>query len=219
MFPDTARAALLGQLTALAVDVQALPDVRQVSVYRAVLVPPVPAAAQDVLRPARFDVAVLIETASPDLLAAVRDAPQVARIFAALQAASSNVHVLAVRCARYLGPVERTRQGLFLFNHFTALSDEVDVELATALWEHLAAWYAAETGLTNSTLLAPAGGSDYLFVNHARWDIGLPRLAVAQFAQRTFRSYVLANLRANQIVARPVLDRLAWPIANQRRAS
>jgi hypothetical protein len=36
-------------------------------------------------------------------------------------------------------------------------------------------WYQAETGLDNSTLLAPIEGetSDFVIVNHARWDSSL----------------------------------------------
>ncbi|MBS1884244.1 MAG: hypothetical protein JSS97_14960 [Actinobacteria bacterium] len=204
---DAARSALLAQLSALAEEARVLPEVLRVSVYRAVLIAPV---GREVSRPARFDVAVLVETASPELLATVRDAPPIARMPAAANDAGS-VQVMAARCARFLGPVDRTRQGLFLFNHFAAADDEVDLSVALSLWEHLAAWYAAETGLDNSTLLVPTGESDHLMVNHARWDIGLPRLAAAQFLKPSFRGYVQANLRAHHLVAMPALYRLVWP--------
>lgn len=202
---SAARSALLAQLSALADEARALPEVRQVSVYRAVLIAP---TGQQVPRPARFDVAVLVETTSPELPGAVRDTPPITRMLAAAGPASSAVHVMEARCARYLGPVDRTRQGLFLFNHFTAL-DEIELSVALSLWEHLAAWYASETGLNNSTLMVPTSASDYLMVNHARWDISLPRLAAAQFLKKSFRSYVQANLHAHHIVAMPVLYRLA----------
>jgi hypothetical protein len=203
---NAARSALLAQLSAIAREAQALPEVQQVSVYRAVLIAP---AAAGAALPARFDVAVLVETTSPDVLDVVHNAPPIARTLAAVRSASSAVHVMTARCARFLGPVDRGRQGLFLFNHFAALGDDVGLPVALGLWEHMAAWYGTETGLTNSTLLVPAGDSDYLMVNHARWDIGLPRLAAAQFLKRSFRSYVQANLRAHHIVAMPVLYRLA----------
>jgi hypothetical protein len=51
--------------------------------------------------------------------------------------------------------------------------------------------------------------ADYVFVNHVRWDMSLPRFAATQFGKRTFYSYVLANLRANGTVAMPILYRLA----------
>lgn len=208
---NAARTALLARLSVLADDVRAVPGVRQVSVYRAVLIPPL---GQNGPRPARFDVAVLIETVSVDDLDSVRDAPAVARMVDAARVASRTVSVTTARCARFLGPVDRERQGLFLFNHFTA-PEEVGLPVAIALWEHLAGWYVAETGLTNSTLLVPTGDSDYLMINHARWDVSVPRLAAAQFLKRSFRSYVRANLRAHGVVAMPVLYRL---VPTARRA-
>jgi hypothetical protein len=40
------------------------------------------------------------------------------------------------------------------------------------VWDYLAGWYEAETGLDNSILLEPLKGeqSDYVLINHARWD-------------------------------------------------
>lgn len=203
---NAGRSALLARLEDLAQEAQRLAEVRQVSVYRGVLIPP---AGRDVPRPARFDVAVLVETTTPEVLDAVAAAAPVTGMRDALHCASSTVQVMAARCARFLGAVDRTRPGLFLFNHFTAASPDVDRATTIALWEHLAGWYVTETGLTNSTLLEPIGPSDYLLVNHARWDTGLARFAAAQFLKPTFRSYVRANLRVNQIVAMPVLYRLA----------
>jgi hypothetical protein len=51
--------------------------------------------------------------------------------------------------------------------------------------------------------------SDYVFVNHARWDISLPRFAVRQLSKPSFYRYVLANLRANRTAAMPILYHLA----------
>lgn len=99
----------------------------------------------------------------------------------------------------------RACAGLFLFNFFAA----EDPRVALDLWEHLAAWYAVETGMDNSTLLGPVGPGDYVFVNHARWDMSLPRFAARQFGKRTFYSYVLANLHANGTASMPILYRLA----------
>ena len=68
-----------------------------------------------------------------------------------------------------------------------------------------AGWYPAETGLDNSTLLEPIGDADYVFVNHARWDVGLVRFALHQFTKPSFRSCVLANLLVNRTGSMPVL--------------
>ena len=193
---DARRSAVLARLVPLAAELERVEAVRRVTVYCAVLVPPVGSA--------RYDVAVLVETSSPGVLDAVRDTAQFAALHDALTVAASHVHLMAAHCLRSLGEVDRFRQGLFLFNHFTA----DDPELALALWEHLAGWYVARTGLDNSTLLGPVGPSDLVFVNHARWDKGLLRLAVEQFARPSFHRYVRANLRANKVIAMPVLYRL-----------
>jgi hypothetical protein len=196
------KRALLGRLKELAADLQRLDDVERATVYRAVLVPPAEAAA---VRPARYDVAVLIETASPEAIGGVQAAEPYRQLIEAVQGAAQDVHVMAARCGRLIGDVDKSRQGIFLFNHFTT----EDPQVAFELWDRLAGWYAAETGLDNSTLLQPIGEADYVFVNHARWDHGLARLMLEQFAKPSFWTYVRANLRANRTVAMPVLYRLA----------
>ena len=77
--------------------------------------------------------------------------------------------------------------------------------------QSLSGWYEAETGLDNSTLLAPleGGQSDYVMINHARGDGSLPVFMARQLPKRTFRSYMLANLKAHHLAAMPVLYRLA----------
>jgi len=46
-------------------------------------------------------------------------------------------------------------------------------------------------------------------INHARWDHNLPLFMARQLPKRTFRSYMLANLRAHHLTVMPVLYRLA----------
>jgi hypothetical protein len=121
---------------------------------------------------------------------------------------------MAAGCVRSLGEVEQSRGGLFLFNHFAPENPGgITREAAIELWEHLAGWYVAETGLDNSTLLAPievgAEPSDYVLVNHARWDKAPMRLAAEQFGKPSFYRYVRANLAAAGVIAMPVLYRLA----------
>lgn len=201
---DARREALLTYLGQEAAELERMPAVRRASVYRGVLVPPAPRGAP---HPARYDVAMLIETDSSESFDDVRASSAYRQLRDALDAAATDGHEMAARCLRCIGPVDRNRQGLFLFNHFTA----DDPEVATAVWEHLSGWYVAQTKLDNSTLLAPIGADEYVFVNHARWDKSPLRLAAEQFARPSFGKYVLANLRANGVVAMPVLFRLANP--------
>jgi len=51
--------------------------------------------------------------------------------------------------------------------------------------------------------------SDYVMINHARWDHSLPLFAARQLPKKTFRSYMIANLAAHHLAAMPVLYRLA----------
>src|SRR5262249_58151303 len=83
------------------------------------------------------------------------------------------VRVMTARNARRIADVKIDRRGLFLFNHFAADDPAVMLEL----WEYLAGWYVAETGLRNSVAMVPLEGerSDYAIVNWARWDESPPR--------------------------------------------
>jgi hypothetical protein len=200
------KTALLTELKAQAASLERLDAVTKATVYRGALIPPVNPDAQRMgARPARYDVVVLVETATVDATGEAEASPEYRKLQDTITAAAREHYLMPARCLRRVGDVDKTRQGLFLFNFFVA----EDPAVALDLWEHLAAWYAVETGLDNSTLLGPIGPADYVFVNHARWDMSLPRFAVTQFAKRSFYTYVLANLRANGTAAMPILYRLA----------
>jgi hypothetical protein len=200
------KAALLAELKSLAARLERLEAVTRATIYRAVLISPAGRDARRMAaRPARYDVAALVETTTVDVLGDVQASPEYRKLHDALTAAAREEYQMPARCLRRVGDVDKTRPGLFLFNYFAA----EDPQVALELWEHLAAWYAVETGLDNSTLLGPIGPADYVFVNHARWDMSLPRFAVKQFSTRTFYTYVLANLRANATAAMPILYHLA----------
>lgn len=199
------RQALLDQLKPMAAQLERLDAVEKATVYRAVLVPPTSRETrQKVSHVARFDVAVLIETTSPEVIGEVQAAEPYRLLAQAVEAAARDTHIMTARCPRRVGDVDKTRQGTFLFNYFFA----EDADVALRLWDYLAGWYAVETRMDNSTLLQPIGESDYVLVNHARWD-SLPVFAARQFSKRTFRTYVLANMKANRTIAMPILYRLA----------
>ncbi|NVI89503.1 hypothetical protein [Actinomadura sp. BRA 177] len=188
------RDEVLAALKTHASRVEELGTVVKATVYRAVLMPPVPGAP-------RFDAVVLIETSAPEKIRDVQSSEEYGRLIEA----AGETRVTTLRNVKRIGDVDKTRQGLFLFNHFTA----DDPEVAAKLWEHLAGWYAAETGLDNSTLLQPIGDAPYALVNHARWDHGLVRFAAHQFTKPSFLTFVRANLRANDTESMPVLYKLA----------
>lgn len=199
------KAALLAELKSLAARLERLEAVTKATIYRAVLIPPPGREVlQMAVRPARYDVAALVETTTVDVLGEVEGSPEYRKLHDALSAAAREEYEMPARCLRRVGDVDKTRPGLFLFNYFVA----EDPAVALELWEHLAAWYAVETGMDNSTLLGPLGPADYVFVNHARWDMSMPRFAARQFSKRSFYTYVLANLRANATAAMPILYHL-----------
>jgi hypothetical protein len=199
------KAALLNRLGFLAPQLARLGTVKTATVYRAVLLAPPAGTAKQAPHRARHDVVVLIETTSPAVLGEVHATEPYQLLVEAVTEAATDVHVMPARCPKRVGDVDKTRQGLFLFNYFVA----DDAAVALQLWDYLAGWYAVETGLENSTLLEPIGEADYVFVNHARWDHSLPRFMLRQLTKPSFRAYVLANLQANRVGAMPILYRLA----------
>lgn len=201
---------LFGVLKWQARQLAQLDTVERVTVYDALAFAPPGgdvAGRSASLRPPWFDVVILVETVSPDAASEVRAAPAYQALAGTLTDQARRVHQIAARNVRRVGDVDKARPGTFMFNYF--IGDDRD--LAVELWEYLAGWYEAETGLDNSTLLEPLEGeqSDYVLINHARWDGSLPLFMARQLPKKTFRSYMLANLKANHLVAMPVMYRLA----------
>jgi hypothetical protein len=189
------KAALLTRLRSLARQLGRLGTVQKATVYRAILVaPPTGYAKQQATHVARYDVVVLLETTSPEVLGEVQATQPCKLLVEAVTEAATDVHVMTARCPKRVGDVDKTRQGLFLFNYFVA----DDAGVALQLWDYLAGWYAVETGLGNSTLLETLGDADYVFVNHARWDHSLPRFMVRQLDQAQ-----LPHLPARQPAGQP----------------
>lgn len=158
---------------------------------------------------ARFDLAILIETTSPEATDVVKASPVYRALERAIEEAASFTHTVTATNVRRMGPVgsvNHEKQGVFLFNYFFA----DDTAQNVAVWEDTAGWWGQETGLNNSTVLLPREGEDsnYNIINHCRWDSlreVLPSLAF----KRTFRTFVLANFEANNVAAMPILYRAA----------
>jgi hypothetical protein len=180
------RDEALGRCKAVAGRLEALGGVLRATVYRSVLIPPIEGAP-------RFDVVVLVQTASPEAIAGVRSSHAFERLGADF--------VMAARNARRIGDTEKTQSGTFLFNHFAA----EDPERAVEAWEDLTGWYTAKTGVDNSTLLRPIGEAPYAFVNYVRLPPGPVRFMLDQLTKPSFHTFVRAKLRANGMVAMPLL--------------
>ncbi|RSM80884.1 hypothetical protein DMH04_28605 [Kibdelosporangium aridum] len=201
-FPRTTprKAALLTELKARTQQLTGMKAVQRATVYRAVLLPPPDKRARQA---PRYDVAVLIETTSPGEIEEVQATEIYRAMHDSLRQASTDLLVMPAHCIRCVADVDKNRQGVFLFNYF----DAEDKQVALQVWEHVAGWYTAKAGVSNSTLLAPAGPSDYAFVNHARWDHSLLRFAIRQFATPSFWTYVRRNLHAYHTRAMPIFYR------------
>jgi hypothetical protein len=213
VFPDAHRAKLLVELKELAREVERMDGVVKATVFRAIVMPPTARFSAylkergDSLQRASFDVIVLIQTTSPASAHDAQMTPPFGFLMASIRKVARPVVVMVARNARRIGDVDTSSDGLFLFNHFVA----DDARVMLPLWDHLAAWYVTETGLSNSIALVPAcgGKSDYAIVNWARWDSSPLRHFWRQLSKRSFWRYVTTNLDANHAASMPIYCRLA----------
>jgi hypothetical protein len=201
------KSELLTALKALAHPLRQLDAVEKVTVFHASVMLPIerlPYIKQrkDAIRIPRFDIVVLIETKSVLASREVQTTPAYRALVDTLTSKAERIHIITARNAKRIADVDKTLPGLFLFNYFVA----DDVEVMLQLWDYLAGWYAVETGLDNSTLLVPLEGerSDYLAINHARWDVSLLRILWRELSRATFTIYLQENLEANRVGSMPV---------------
>lgn len=204
-----AKRALLADCTRLCRDLAARDGVIGAVTFRSALVPPGRGAflaRHPDVHVAGFDVAVLIETSSIERARELRHDGAFGALESRIRASATYTHVVTATNVKRIGPVDHSRDGLFLFNYFFA----ADTARNLAVWEYTAGWFQQETGLDNSTVLLPDAGeaSQYNIINHCRWD-GLDDILPSLIFKRSFRDYVLANFEANEVAAMPVLYRMA----------
>ena len=127
---------------------------------------------------------VLVEATSPQAAREVQQTPEYQALVHALRSKAKEMHIIVAHNAKRVGDVDKTCKGLFLFNYFVG----EDAQVTLALWYYLAGWYAVETEMEHSTLLIPLEGesSDYVIINHARWD-SLLRFLWQQFSKKSFK--------------------------------
>jgi hypothetical protein len=183
------RSNALRRCTTLARQLEELPEVIAVTVYEAVLIIPVKGSP-------RFDIMLLIQTTTPDAVAAVKANQAYQQLDADIAMTARNI--------RRIGDVDSPGSGTFLFNHFTA----ADPDRALRTWEDITSWFTHEAKVDDSALLQPTGESPYVLVNHVRLPCS-PIRFVLHFAKPSFRTFVVNRLRANHIGNAPVICRLA----------
>ncbi|MGH1337775.1 MAG: hypothetical protein ACRBFS_16765 [Aureispira sp.] len=179
-----------------------VPNIVSAVVFKAILLPPGSGMNSSKNNAEAFDVSVLIEVKNVEELTLL-DA------FQALKKAFEQHpyhHVVQASNARRIGPVDHQKQGVFLFNYFKA----VDLAQNLGIWEYTAGWFEEETNLDNSTLLLPLAitTSPYSVINHCRWN-HLRDILPSLIFKSSFQKYVLDNFKANQVVAQPILYKIA----------
>jgi len=207
---SAAHRALVATLKEHAAAVEQIAGVTLAAVFDAVLLPPPGYYRGDwgrAVPPPHFDLAVLVETVSPEVARGVQRSSPWRALVAALAERAKRVHAIAARPAKRLGDVDRRAGGLHVF-HFIAGEDP---DVALRAWDPLAGWYAAEVGLQNGALLVPLGDdpSDYAAIDHARFDMGLARFVWTHLSRESWWRHIRPCLEGNHVEATPIVYRLA----------
>jgi hypothetical protein len=187
------------------------PGVLEAVTFNAIFFPPIGEPGflrrrRDQFHRARFDLVVLVETESVARAEALLSSGAWRVLEAHVRDEASHVYVVTASNARRIGAVDHRNGGVFLFNYFYA--DSLAQNLAA--WEHTAGWFQKETGLDNSTVLAPTHPdlSQYTLINHCRWN-RLSDVLPSLVFKRSFRDFVLAHFDANDTAPMPILYKLA----------
>ncbi|MGV0741491.1 hypothetical protein [Mycolicibacterium sp. XJ870] len=207
--PSQKRRRLLARLTKLSEQLSQRDDVTEAVVFRGTLRPPGEGSellARANVRPARYDVVVLVRTTTLDAIDAVRTDGAYRTMVSEIDRSARHSYRVAAGNAARIADVDHRSNHWFLFNYFFC----EDVETVYDVWEYTAGWFQQHTALPNSTLLRPLPGErdDYSIVNHASWPT-LRQFLPSLLFDRTFRSFVLANFKANDVAAQPVIYRRA----------
>ena len=203
--PSRARSAVVELLRATVAELERLPQVEEARVFRGALRPPgegVDVLAARGLAPARYDVVVLVRTSDIAAATALRDDPIYRDAVDEAERRSRRSYELVATNDGRSGDVDHRPIHRFLFNYFYA----DDTDTVRKVWEYTAGWFQAKTGLPNSVLMRPVDGesADFAIVNHASWPSFRAFLPSLLF-RPSFRSFVLANFKANDIAAQPII--------------
>ena len=211
--PSSSRRALLRQLHESADELLLDPRVVRADVFQAALRPPgtLGNTAGENLPPVAFDAVMLVETTTPHAAASLEAEAPIRNLRSSL----GSPLILAGGNPRRIGSVDHTRQGVFLFNYFSAANVESNLEA----WQYTAGWFQDETGLDNSTVIEPVEGasSPYTLINHCRWDHYRDVLPSLIF-KRSFHTFVLRVFGDHGVAPRPILYRLHRRTASGRTA-
>lgn len=207
--PRRARRHILRRMHLAQQALRTHPSVARVDVFRALLRPPgggdrVPGGEQ---RSVAYDAVMLVETSDLGTAEDLLEQSPLADAVGDLRQLGTDVVAFAGANVRRIGPVDHDRQGVFLFNYFTA----ADIEDNLFAWQYTAGWFQDQTGLDNSTVIQPADASvPYRLVNHCRWD-NLRDVVPSLALKPSFRRFVLRVFAENGVAPHPILYRLHRP--------
>lgn len=195
--------------------------VNRADVFDAFLIPPGSKEGRDLLRKrqyqvhvAAFDIVILVECSSTEAAKQIRESARFLKLKSIMDQASKHVHCITAKNAKRIAEVDHDRDGVFLFNFFYAANIQTlkpqEIDLLLGVWEYTAGWWTAKAKLTNSTPMQPLEEalSDYSLINHCRWD-SLKDVLPSLLFKPSFSKFVLKNFTVNNIIAMPILYRLA----------
>lgn len=158
------------------------------TVYETQLIPPLPGTP-------RYDVLMLVRAHTFD---------QLAQAETELRDLEPDL-VMPAHNTRRIGRTDRTRAATFLFNHFTAQSQNTAVALEG--FDQVAGWFPDKLGVDNTTLLQPLdqAASPYVFVNYVRVPHGARGFLLAMLTRPSFHTHVRQSLRKHGMAALPLL--------------
>ena len=192
------------------------PGVQRADLFSSFIIPPGSEEGLRVLReknidiqPAKFDIVILIETASVDGIDGVQNDPILNGIEVLLKANAHRMYRTNAQNKLKIAEVDKNTNGVFLFNYFYCKDEETVLDV----WKYTAGWWTAKANLTNSTPLSPFDQQGaFSLINHCKWNHWsqiIPILILGKLGLiRGLNNFVLKNFTANEIVAMPVLYRL-----------
>ncbi|WP_029109309.1 hypothetical protein [Mycobacterium sp. URHD0025] len=187
---STARADALDRLCEVARNVAERADVLAVNLFETTAIVPIPGAPP-------YDIVMLIR---------VRDVPAATELLHGATFADTHpaMTFTARNGARFGVTDNGSPESNILLNHFCGAVEEAS---AIETWRTLSAWFAAKTGIDNSTLLVPDTTAPYVLVNYARIPGTVAGFMARQLLQPSFYRYVRPLLARHHLTSLPIFVR------------
>ncbi len=220
--PSKHKSDLLNKLKQLSKQLKNdMPQVRRADLFTAFIIPPGTKEGRELIEKsnynvhvATFDIVILIECPNIESAKMVRNSDAFRKLYDLLDSQSSYLHCITAKNPKRIDEVSKETDGIFLFNYFYAADikskGSKGIDILLGVWEYTAGWWTAKANLDNSTPLQPIAGeeSQYSLINHCRWDKAIDVFPSIMF-RPTMGSFVLKNFTVNNIMAMPILYKLA----------